>query len=405
MKQTRPLDGIRVLDLTHVLAGPFATGQLAMMGADVIRVERPAGDDFVRAHGGTDAMKAAGLGASFLSQNAGKRSVVIDLKSKKGRQVFFDLLVTADVITENFRPGVVDRLGIGFEPCTALKPDIIYASLSGFGPSGPLANRPAYDHILQGISGLMAMTGTDQSGPMRVGLPIVDYVAGQTLITAILAAFLQRAKTPETAQHLQISMLDAITTMMGAYALHHQATGQLRGLDGNRAFSDSPFSGRFETSNGQLVITANTPAQALRLCKAIDQEGLADVSDPADVQRVLRDTLLRRSADHWEDVLSAAHVPAARIRTLAEIMDHPQMQNSRAWGDLAVAELGRTFKVPSLAFSAPWQVETLEPAPVQGRDTVSILCELGYSPDQIATLHHDAVISVQTTVPPKGAAR
>ena len=180
-----PLAGLRVLDLTHVLAGPYATGQLALMGGEVIRVERPAGDDFVRGHGGTEEMRAAGLGASLLSQNSGKRSITLDLKEAGDRARLLDLARSADIMVENFRPGVVDRLGVGYDQIRAVKPDILYASLSGYGPDGPLAGRPAYDHILQGISGLMAMTGEAISGPMRVGLPIVDYVAGQALVAAL----------------------------------------------------------------------------------------------------------------------------------------------------------------------------------------------------------------------------
>ena len=157
---SRPLTDIKILDLTHVLAGPYATGQLALMGAEVIRIERPGGDDFVRKHGGTKEMRDAGLGASFLSQNAGKKSVVLDLKTSDGLASAFSLIGETDILVQNFRPGVVERLGLGFDAATKRKPDLIYASLSGYGPDGPLASRPAYDHILQGISGLMAMTGS-----------------------------------------------------------------------------------------------------------------------------------------------------------------------------------------------------------------------------------------------------
>jgi crotonobetainyl-CoA:carnitine CoA-transferase CaiB-like acyl-CoA transferase len=367
-----PLRGLRVLDLTHVLAGPYATGQLALMGAEVIRLERPGGDDFVRRHGGTDEMRKAGLGASFLSQNAGKKSVVLDLKDPAGRDAALDLAARADVVVENFRPGVLDRLGLGYDVLKSRRADTILASLSGFGPDGPLSRRPAYDHILQGISGLMAMTGTAESGPLRVGLPIVDYIAGQVLVSAILAGLLARAADPGQAQHLQVSMLDAITGVMGAYAVHHQTTGQLRELDGNRAFSDSPFSGRFDCAEGQIVVTANSPAQARRLCAALGLSELATATDAEAVGRALAAAFAGAPAAEWEDRLAAAQVPAARVLNLAEALAHPQMATSPCWHDLPVPQLGQTVRVPGLPFGAPWgpaRDAPLPPAPVFDADT------------------------------------
>ncbi len=371
-----PLAGIRILDLTHVLAGPYATGQLALMGADVIRVERPGSDDFVRRHGGTQEMKAAGLGASFLSQNSGKRSVVLDLKDPDQRARLLDLAETADVMVENFRPGVVERLGVGFDDIRARRGDIIYASLNGYGAEGPLSDRPAYDHILQGISGLMAMTGDPGSGPMRVGLPIVDYVAGQALVAALLAALLQRARKPGDAQRISVSMLDAMTSFMGAYAIHHETTGQLRGLEGNRAFADTPFSGRFDTADGALVVTANTPAQARRLCAALGRPDLADGQDEAVISDALNAIFLTRDAQGWEDILSDASVPAARVRTLAEALDHPHMANSAAWLPLPVPQLGMTVRAPALPFRAAWAPTRLDPVPTSGQHTEEVLARL-----------------------------
>ncbi|MDP4991955.1 MAG: CoA transferase, partial [Marivita lacus] len=226
---------------------------------------------------------------------------------------------------------------------------------------------------LQGISGLMAMTGDPGSGPMRVGLPIVDYVAGQALVAALLGALLQKARRPGEAQRLSVSMLDAMTTFMGAYAIHHETTGQLRGLEGNRAFADTPFSGRFDTAEGSLVITANTPAQAKRLCAALGQADLADDTDDTRIATTLRTVFLTDDAQAWEDKLSAANVPAAKIRTLAEVLDHPQMTNSRAWLPLEVAQLVITVRAPSLPFIAPWSPDRLEPVPAFGQHTAEIV--------------------------------
>ncbi len=392
MTGTRPLDDVRVLDLTHVLAGPYATGQLALMGAEVIRVERPAGDDFVRRHGGTEEMRQAGLGASFLSQNAGKRSLAVDLKTEEGRRIVLDLAARADVVTENFRPGVADRLGVGFDAVREVNRGVVYASLTGFGRDGALSGRPAYDHVLQGMSGLMAMTGTAASGPMRVGIPIVDYVAGQALVAAVLGALRQRDRGQAAAQRVEVSMLAAIGSMMGAYGVAWQATGRQRGLDGNRAFSDSPYSGRFETRTEPIVVTANTPAQASRLCAALDRADLAEERDPDAVSDALRDIFAGASAAHWVEVLSGAEVPAGPVLSLGAVLDDPEIAPLLGWRDLHVPQLDATFRVPGLAFDAPWSRERLDPAPAFGADTDAILSDLGRDAETIAALKARAIV-------------
>lgn len=401
-----PLSGIRVLDASHVLSGPFATYQLALLGADVIRVERVAGDDFVRYHGGTDAMKSHGLGASFLSQNACKRSIAINLKDKRGLEVFLCLAQNADVLMENFRPGVVDRLGVGFDAVSALNSKIIYCSLTGYGPTGPLAKAPAYDHILQGISGMMAMTGTPDSGPMRVGFPIVDYIAGQTAAFAILSALMHRQRHGGAAQHLQVPMLDSLVALMSAYAIDHETTGSLRGLEGNQAFSNSPFSDRFDTAEGQIVVTANTPAQAERLCETIGRPDLKPLNQQAasgkelsadqrsEIATALRDSFAAASAEEWERRLMSASVPAAKVRTLAEILDHPQLAEGGLMRELPVPEADRSVHVPGLAFRADgWPARDLEPAPTLGRDTDAVLTQAGYAQSEIAELRASGVIA------------
>ena len=369
-----PLDGIRIADLSHVLAGPFATGQCALMGADVIRIEHPDGRDFIR-NGGPPRLHEQGLGPAFLSQNAGKRSVALDLKTTEGRDTFLEIAATADIVVENFRPGVVDRLGIGYGAVLERRPNVIYASLSGFGPDGPLATRPAYDHIIQGISGMMAMTGTPESGPLRSGLPIVDYVAGQTLTAALLAALLQRAKEPDQPQRLHVSMLEAMTTLMGAAAIGHQATGALRRLEGNKAFSDSPYSGRFPAADGDLVITANTADQAARLRDAIGRGDLADADD-ATIADAMTTAFTSEPMSYWEEKLAAASVPCGPVLSLAQALAHPQMADSPCWPSLDVPETGDTFRVPGLGFRAPWAPSDLRPAPTLGRDTDDVLNEL-----------------------------
>lgn len=392
----QPLHGQRVLDASHVIAGPFATYQLGLLGADVIRVERIAGDDFVRTHGGTADMKAHGLGASFLSQNACKASIAINLKEARGVEIFKRLAARADVVMENFRPGVVDRLGIGFADIAALNSRIVYCSLTGFGPTGPLAGAPAYDHIVQGISGLMAMTGTTESGPMRVGFPIVDYIAGQTAVTAILAALIQRDRHGAGPQHLSVPMLDSLVAMMGAYAVDLQATGALRGLQGNEAFSNSPFSGRFDSADGQLVVTANTPAQAQRLAEAIGRPELGGpgAGESGEIRDALQAAFLEATALNWEERLSAADVPAAAVRLLADILAHPQLRETGLMQPLEVPETGDRVRVAGLPFRSDcWEPRPLDPAPTLGRDTDSVLLEAGFAAGEIAQLRDDGVVA------------
>ncbi|PWV99225.1 crotonobetainyl-CoA:carnitine CoA-transferase CaiB-like acyl-CoA transferase [Hoeflea marina] len=403
--QVLPLTGITVLDIGHVLAGPFASYQLALLGAEVIRVEPVDSTDFVRRHGGTAEMKAAGLGASFLSQNAGKRSAAINLKDPRGIELVGRLAARSDVMLQNFRPGVAARLGIGFDAIAELNPRIIYLSLSGYGESGPLAHAPAYDHILQGLSGMMAMTGTPDSGPMRVGFPIVDYIAGQTAAGAVLAALLQRDRNGAGAQHLTVSMLDSIVSLMAAYAVDHQTTGQSRGLEGNKAFSGSPFSDRFETADGQLVVTANTADQALRLCNATGKSDLTihvrrelagetlTEEDRARIGAGLKAAFLERPAAEWEVLLNRAGVPSAHVRSLAQVLEHPQLTHNRLMRELAVPELGLSVSVPHLPFSSSgWRRGPLAPAPTLGRDTSAVLSELALGESEIDALRAEGVI-------------
>lgn len=405
MPPVLPLSGVTVLDIGHVLAGPFASYQLALLGARVIRVEPINSKDFVRRHGGTPEMKAAGLGASFLSQNAGKQSIAIDLKDPRGIELVKRLASGSDVMLQNFRPGVVDRLGIGFEAMAALNPKIIYLSLSGYGESGPLAHAPAYDHILQGLSGMMAMTGTAESGPMRVGFPIVDYIAGQTAATAVLAALLQRDRNSAGAQHLTVSMLDSIVSLMAAYAVDHQTTGQSRGLEGNKAFSNSPFSDRFETAEGQLVVTANTSEQALRLCNAIGKSELTEFvrrertgealtqADNETIAAALKSAFLERPAAEWEELLNKAGVPSAHVRSLAQVLEHPQLVHNQLMRELPVPELGASVSVPHLPFqSSSWSRGPLAPAPTLGRDTRAVLLAAGVAGSEIAILLAKGVV-------------
>lgn len=401
----KPLQGIRVLDASHVVAGPFASYQLSLMGAEVIRIDRIIGNDFVRYHGGSAAMREAGLGASYISQNAGKACIQLDLKDRRGIDLFKRLAVSCDVVLENFRPGVMDRLGIGYEAVKADRDDIIYCSLTGYGPEGPMRDAPAYDHIVQGVSGLMSTTGTPETGPLRSGIPITDYLAGYNGVLAILAALYHRKETG-AGQHLQVTMLGAALPVLGAALVEYQTTGHIRDLMGNQPFSDSPFSGRFDTADGQLVMTANTAQQATALIETLGITTLNEelrltvareeltAAQKAKAKAALDAAFMADGADRWIEKLTGASVPAGKVATLAEVVANPQLD---AIGNMdAVAALGQAEKVavPGLAFRSNLSTANDLPAPeVSGESTARVLADLGLTGDEIEALAKAGVIA------------
>ena len=400
-----PLDGIKVLDATHVIAGPFASYQLCLMGAEAIRVERLGGNDFIRKHGGSDNLTSRGLGASFSAQNALKKCLLIDLKDPRGRDIFLELAAESDVVIENFRPGVMDRLGVGYHDVKTINPTVIYCSLTGFGPEGPLKDSPAYDHIVQGMSGLMGMTGTPESGPQRVGLPITDYISGLTASMAITAALHQRSTTGE-GQHLQVSMLASVMALMGVFAIDQQTTGQERGLQGNLPFSGSPFAGRFETADGYLVITANTVDQSLRMLKALQLnqfKSLAERGAPYSdkerdsVSQALSDVFQTKQTEEWERLLNEASVPAGSVMDLGTLLCHEQIAALGCMDDLPIPGAESDLKIPGLGFTSnQWSRGKLTEPEQAGQSTRAVMLDLGYDDMQIAQLIEQGVIASNT---------
>ena len=257
----RPLEGVTVLDLTNVLAGPFAGYQLACLGARVIKVESPEGD-LARRLGAEPGYAQAGMGVSFLAVNAGKESIALDLKHPAAAPVFMALVERADVLLENFRPGVMDRLGFGAARLTAHNPRLVYCGISGFGATGPLAQRPAYDQIIQGLAGVMSVTGDEASSPLRVGYPVCDTIGGLTAAFAVVAALL-RARATGRGATLDVSMLDATIATMGWVVSNYLNTGVAPRPMGNDNFTAAP-SGTFRTGDGLINIAANEDASSRR---------------------------------------------------------------------------------------------------------------------------------------------
>src|SRR5215470_12862222 len=274
---TRPFEGIRVIDVTHVLAGPFATYQLAVLGADVIKVEHPDDPDQSRG-GGTDAaLNRAQLGTSFLAQGSNKRAITLDLKTERDREILKKLVATADVFVENYRPGAFDALGLGYEDLSKINPRLIYASFSAFGRTGPRREQTAYDHVIQATSGIMAMTGTKDVHPVKFGAPAVDYMTGMTGAFALASALYQREKTGK-GQRIDMAMLDVAMLMMASLVTGYLRNNSHPKPHGNR--HPHATNGAFATKDGALVMLgASNIRQQKRLWNVLGRSDMAKSSN------------------------------------------------------------------------------------------------------------------------------
>ena len=338
----RPLDGVRVLDLTNVLAGPYCTYHLMLLGAEVIKVEMPGRGDLARRLGPDPDLNRAGLGASFLAQNAGKKSVELDLKSDDGRATFEQLAAHADVLVENYRAGVLARVGFPWERLRELNPGLIYCAISGFGQTGPMSQAPAYDQIIQGLSGMMSVTGTPETAPLRVGFPVADTVGGLTAALAVTAALAGR-QIDGRGRFLDVSMLEASLSAMGWAVSNYLVSGTEPQPMGHQNATAAP-SGTFDAADGPLNIAANRQEQYETLCRLAERADLIDDPRFADrearkrnraaLNQALNEALRRRPAAEWEHILSAAGVPAARILTVAQAVSADQIAGRGFLADL-----------------------------------------------------------------------
>jgi CoA:oxalate CoA-transferase len=396
------LAGTRVLDLTNVLAGPFCCYQLAQLGADVIKVEVPGTGDLARQLGADPELNRRGMGASFLAQNAGKRSITLNLKSPKGRAAFERLVATSDVVVENFRPGVMERLGLGYTALKALKPDLIYCAISGFGQNGPLKLNPAYDQIIQGLCGVMSVTGDAQSAPLRVGYPVADTMGGITAAFAIAAALFRRERGGE-GELIDVSMLESSLVAMGWAVSNWLIAGVKPAPMGNENMTASP-SGTFRTGNGLLNIAANKQEQFETLAKLIGRDDL--VTDPRFAAREdrkqrrfelngeIETALAAKSAHDWSALLNRNGVPAGEVLDVPSVLEHPQIVERGLLKTFAsVPDVDRPVSVVRAGF----RLGSGDPAPgsappALGADTETLLSELGYSKGDMDELARDGAI-------------
>ena len=394
-----PLTGIRVLDLTNVLAGPFCCHQLAHMGADVIKVEAPGRGDLARQLGADPDLNARGMGVSFLAQNAGKKSVTANLKHPEGRALFLRLVETADVVVENFRPGVMKRLDLDYPVLKTVRPDLVYCAISGFGQDGPWVHRPAYDQIIQGASGVMSITGDADSAPLRVGYPIADTVGGMTAAFAIAAAL----NAPERGAFIDVSMLEAVLATMGWVVSNHLIAGVEPAANGNENVTSAP-SGTFRAGGGPLNIAANKDEQWEALARHLGREDLLAHPDYATredrkanrhaLRAELETVLVTRSARDWARELNRIGVPAGAVLSVPEVLAAPQVADR---GLLARFEdapgVGRDIEVVSAGFKLDGRAPRVAtPPPELGQDAAEIWGSLGLGANDLARLRADGAI-------------
>ena len=379
----QPLKGKTIIDLTQVLAGPYATYQLALLGADVIKVEDPRGGDWTREGSAPPGLENQNMGTAYLTQNANKKSITLDLKSAKDIEKLKDLVEAADVFVENFRPGTASRLGLSYENIKQVKPNIVYCSISGFGQDGPISNRPAYDHIVQGMCGIMRLTGTTATEPNKVGAPYVDYATGLNGAFAIVSALHEVNRTGKSIK-LDVSMLDTSLLLMSSLVTNHLNTGWAPVASGNEAWSKSPTSGAFETQSGLLMIAANNEAQFERFCSAITRQDLLDnqkFKDPGkrkenqnELRNLIEKIIKTQTAEYWEEKFNDYAVPAARVRNLDEILDERQVKERKVTQKLKIPGIKNSLHMPTLGFKVDNKVVAPQkPPPKLGQDNHHII--------------------------------
>jgi crotonobetainyl-CoA:carnitine CoA-transferase CaiB-like acyl-CoA transferase len=393
----RPFEGIRVIDITHVLAGPFAAYQLAVLGADVIKVEHPDEPDQSRETGPDRKLARARMGTSFMTQASNKRSLTLDLKTAEGQKILKELAATADVLVENYRPGALDALGLGYEAMAAINPRLIYASMSAFGQDGPKREHTAYDYVIQATSGIMAMTGTPEVNPIKFGSPAIDYATGTTGAFALAAALFQRERTGR-GQRIDLAMLDVAMILMGSHLTGFLRTGTHPKPNGNG--NEYASNSCYPTRDGLLMLGASNMRQYRRLWTVLGRPEMAQ-KNPEERERaraneisVLSEILLTRGADEWAEFFQSRHVPAARVRTMGEALEDEHLKyRSVVHQHNAPLPFDGALAVPIAAFkfaAGGPRVDT--PPPTVGQHTDEVLAELGYEKAAIAQLRAARVI-------------
>ena len=383
MSRPAPLAGITVIDLTQVFAGPYCTYQLALLGAKVIKIEPPGGE-LTRYGGALKDLVGEGLGLAFCTQNADKDCVEIDLKQPAGIAKVLELTADADIFVQNYRPGVATRLGLGEDAVRGANANIIYCSISAYGGEGPVGHRPAYDHVVQAMSGIMQTTGTDDMGPVKVGAPYVDYATGLNAAFAIMAALRERDRTDEP-QTVNVAMLDTALNLMANNLVTTATTGNEIPKLGNEAASRAPSSGCFEASDGVLImLAANNERQFVDLCAVLGHPEWAEdarwqkpqqrAENQSALRAVMENAFRHRSAAEWETLCDQAGVPASRVRSVGEVLAEGQPEARDLLRELSVGTRGTPVSLPGIGFRLNGDSLQPQQAPrISGQDNAKYL--------------------------------
>ena len=394
----RPFEGIKIIDVTHVLAGPFAAYQLALLGADVIKVEHPLDYDQSRDSGSDRVLNRERMGTGYLTQGSNKRAITLNLKHEKGRAILKRLVQDADVFVENWRSGAFPALGLGYEDLRPLNPRLIYCSMTAFGQEGPRGEQTAYDQLIQATSGMMATTGTPEVNPIKTGSPVIDYATGTMCAFAISAALFQRERTGG-GQYIDSSMLDVALILMGSHITSYLRTGHEPQPKGNRM--DRASSQLYQAKDAPLMIAAGNRGQHERLFHAVGRPDIAAQASHDERERLyeqqtaeLQKIIAQRPADEWEQYLQARHVPAGRVRKLSESLTDPQLKTRAVLHEHQRIEgIEGPVTVPMAAFKFADDGPSIDtPPPRLGQHTEEVLMGLGYSSAQIATFRAEDAI-------------
>lgn len=401
----RAFAGIKVLDLTRVLAGPFCAYQLALLGAEVIKIEPPGRGETVRWRNEADpSFGQQGLSLGFMTQSSNKRFLSLDLNKPEGRDIFLKLAAECDVVVQNLRSGSAARRGIDYEAVKKVNPEVIFMSVTAYGNTGPKQSHPAYDSVIQAWSGFMSVTGTRESGPLKAGPPIIDYSTGLAAAYAVSAALYQKQRTGK-GQYIDLSMLDTNIILMASTVTAYLNTGAAPKQGGNDAASRSPVSTTFNTADGLIAFAINEEHQHQGFLKVLGLTALNDdprfASGPVRrdnipaLRALVQEKLMARAAAEWEPLFNEAGAPAGRVRTVPECMAEAQTASRGLFHSFPPATTGfkKDLKVPLSPFTFAHDGPRADtpPRPV-GADSAAILGELGYDDKTIAALRDKKVI-------------
>lgn len=385
-----PLEGFKVVDFTQAIAGPSCSLMLADFGADVIKIEPPTGDHF----------RPAADGCLYINYNRNKRGIVINLKKKEGPEIVLEMLKKADILLENFVPGTLDKFRLGYEAVKEVRPEIIYCSISGFGQRGPYRSRPAYDPILQAMSGIMDATGEPDRPPVRILPSLIDYMAGLNAAFAILASLMDRSNTGK-GRRLDISLIDVALAPMGPYAAKYKRTGELPQRAGSAQAAWAPYQ-NFETKDGLLLIAASTTQMWKNLCKALKLEALGKDTrfdtlagrrkHRAEIVEALNQVTKQYRRDELEKILLAEDVPCGKVLNVGQIIEDPHVLTQQIIEEIDYPTMGNVLTTKLPIIFGGHRPPTRRNAPLLGEHTEEILREYGYDDEKINTFLSNDVV-------------